>query len=133
MGHLIYGKWDSRKSKYLIILYWQKRRNSVFCIWTQSNTEIHQRGVHMNQYRISDTVYMTAGIKRYLLKHSEEIQNALRRFRKNDYDSEDGKPDNDLLVEFGAYELPFGTIWIINYDLFSGQDFITVLLPKEYY
>lgn len=87
----------------------------------------------MNPYQLCDTVYMTAGVKRYLLKHSEDIKDALRRFRNHDYDSEDGKPDNELIVEFGAYELPFGTIWIINYDLFSGQDFITVLLPKEYY
>lgn len=87
----------------------------------------------MNPYRMQDTVYMTAGVKRYLLKHSEDIQNALRRFRKHDCDTEEGKPDNDLIAEFGAYQMPFGTVWIINYDLFSGQDFITVLLPKEYY
>jgi hypothetical protein len=80
-----------------------------------------------------NTVYFTAGAKRYLLRYSEDIKDALDRFRNSDYDSDDGKPDNDLIVEFGAYELPFGTIWIINYDLFSGQDFITVLLPTEYY
>lgn len=85
------------------------------------------------KYNLQDTVYMTAGVKRHLLKHSEDIQDALKRFRTHDYDSEAGKPDNELIAEFGAYRLPFGTVWIINYDLFSGQDFITVLLPKEYY
>ena len=83
-------------------------------------------------YKLQGTVYMTAGVKRYLLKHSEDIQNALKRFRTHDYDSEEGKPENELIAEFGAYRLSFGTVWIINYHLFSNRDFITVLLPKEY-
>ena len=75
---------------------------------------------------------MTAGIKRHLLKCSEEIQNALRQFRNGDMGKSSDMPENSLIIEFGSYELTFGTLWIINYGLFSGRDFITLLLPKEY-
>ena len=85
-----------------------------------------------NPYKLKETVYMTAGIKRYLLKCSEEIQNALRRFRNGDMGKSSDKPENSLINDFGSYELSFGTLWIINYGLFSGRDFITLLLPDEY-
>ena len=85
-----------------------------------------------NPYKLKETVYMTAGIKCKLLKHSEEIQNALKRFRDGDFGSSSGGPSNDLISKFGCYELSFGTLWIINYDLFTNRDFITLLLPDEY-
>lgn len=75
---------------------------------------------------------MTAGSKRNLLKHSEEIKKALERFRGGDFGTSSGKPHNELIKDFGSYELPFGTLWIISYHLFSNRDFITLLLPEEY-
>lgn len=78
------------------------------------------------------TVYMTAGIKNKLLNHSEEIRNALERFRGGDFGRSSCKPQNDLIREFGSYELSFGTLWIINFNLFTNRDFITLLLPEEY-
>lgn len=78
------------------------------------------------------TYYMTAGVKSKLLNHSEDIQNALERFRNGDYGENIAKPENALITASGAYEMPFGTLWIINYDLFRNRDFITLLLPEEY-
>lgn len=85
-----------------------------------------------NPYKLKETVYMTAGIKCKLLRYSEEIQNALKRFREGDFGSSSDRPSNDLITGFGCYELTFGTLWIINYDLFTNRDFITLLLPEEF-
>ena len=85
-----------------------------------------------NPYRMQETVYMTAGIKRHLLKCSEEIQNALRQFRNGDMGKSSDKPANSLITEFGSYELSFGVIFIISYKLFTDRDFVTVLLKDEY-
>ena len=80
------------------------------------------------------TCHMTARVKKLLLntKHSNEIRNALKRFQEEDYGDASEKPDNSLIREFGSYELAFGTLWIINYNLFTNRDFITLLLPEEY-
>lgn len=86
----------------------------------------------VNPHRINDTVYMTAGIKKQLLKYSEEIRNALNRFKSGDYGRCSEKPNNSMIDTFGMYELSFGTIWIINYNFFSDRDFITMLLPDEF-
>lgn len=86
----------------------------------------------VNPYRINDTVYMTAGIKKQLLKHSEEIRNALNRFKSGDYGDSSETLINSLIDKIGSYELSFGTIWIINYNFFSDRDFITLLLPEEF-
>lgn len=75
---------------------------------------------------------MTAGVKKYLLKHSEPIQNALKEFQCGNFGNVEEKPQNELIKEFGAYKLSFGTLWIISYHLFSSRDFITLLLPCEY-
>ena len=83
-------------------------------------------------YRLTDTVYMTAGIKKQLLKHSEEIRNALNRFKSGDFGNLSEKVINTLIDKFGSYELSFGTVWIINYNFFSDRDFITLLLPEEF-
>lgn len=76
--------------------------------------------------------YMTAGIKKYLLRHSGEIRKALDMFRSGEFGSSSEKPNNSLIADFGSYELSFGTIWIISYNLFSEREFITLLLPEEY-
>lgn len=86
----------------------------------------------LNPHRINDTVYMTAYVKKYLLRYSEEIRNALNQFRHGEYGNVSEKPTTSLIDRFGSYELPFGTVWIIDYKLFSDRDFITVLLPCEY-
>ena len=86
----------------------------------------------VNPHRISETVYMTAGIKKQLLKHSEEIRNALNRFKSGDYGNLSEVPINSLIDKFGSYELSFGTIWIISYNFFSDRDFVTLLLPCEF-
>lgn len=78
------------------------------------------------------TCYMTAAVKKHLLKHSEEIRNALESFQSGDFGSSAGRPSNDLIKDFGSYELSFGTMWIISYDIFTNRDFITLLLPEEY-
>lgn len=83
-------------------------------------------------YRLTEAVYMTAGIKKYLLRHSEEIRNALNQFKSGDYGSGSERPDNSLIDKFGCYELSFGTLWIINYNFFSSREFITLLLPNEF-
>lgn len=77
-------------------------------------------------------MYMTAGIKRHLLKHSQEIKSALERFRSGDFGTSSCRPNNELIKDFGVYELTFETLWIISYHLFSNRDFITLLLPEEY-
>ena len=77
------------------------------------------------------TCYMTAGVKRCLLNHSEDIQNALERFQRGDFGTRPQKPQNELIIDFGSYELTFGTLWIISYKLFTNRDFITLLLPSE--
>lgn len=81
---------------------------------------------------IEKTCYMTAGVKKYLLKHSEAVQNALKDFLAGNYGKVEEKPENGLIKDFGSFELAFGTLWIINYTLFSDRDFITLLLPCEY-
>ena len=81
---------------------------------------------------IEKTCYMTAGVKKYLLKHSEAVQNALKEFQCGNYGNVEEKPTNGLIKAFGCYNLPFGALWIINYTLFSDRDFITLLLPCEY-
>lgn len=86
----------------------------------------------MNPYQLCDTVYMTAGVKRYLLKHSEEIRNALIRFKGGDFGTSSVRHRNELIKDFGCYELDFGTILIISYKLFTNRDFITILLKDEY-
>ena len=78
------------------------------------------------------TVYMTAGAKKQLLKHSESIQNALKEFQRGNYGNVEEKPQNSLIKDFGCYELAFGTLWIISYHLFTSIDFITLLLPEEF-
>ena len=78
------------------------------------------------------TCHMTAGAKKYLLNHSKEIQNALNRFISGDFGKGEEKPPNGLIKEFGSYELSFGTLWIISYNIFTNRDFITLLLPCEF-
>lgn len=78
------------------------------------------------------TCYMTAGTKKYLLKHSEAIQNALKEFQQGNFGNVEEKPQNELIKEFGSYQLAFGTLWIISYYLFTSREFITLLLPNEY-
>lgn len=78
------------------------------------------------------TVYMTAGAKKYLLKHSEELHRALNSFLAGEFGTSPDKPQNELIQDFGAYSLSFGTLWIISYHLFTNRDFITLLLPCEY-
>lgn len=85
-----------------------------------------------NPHKLTDTVYMTAGIKKYLLRHSEEIRNAISRFENGECGSGSEIPNNSHIEKFGSYEMSFGTLWIINYNLFADRDFITLLLPKEY-
>lgn len=75
---------------------------------------------------------MTAGSKRHLLKHSEEIKRSLERFRAGDFGTSSCRPHNELIKDFGCYELDFGTILIISYKLFTNRDFITILLKEEY-
>ena len=77
------------------------------------------------------TYYATAGVQRYLSNHSEDIHNALDRFKNGDFGSSPEKPRNELIKDFGSYELSFGTLWIISYKLFTNRDFITLLLPSE--
>lgn len=89
----------------------------------------------MNQNEKKDkTCYMTAGVKSLLLNkdHSEEVRNALERFQGGDYGKVSDRPSNDLIDRFGSFELSFGTLWIISYDLFTNRDFITLLLPGEF-
>lgn len=81
---------------------------------------------------LEKTCYMTAGVKKCLLKHSEAVQNALKEFQRGNFGNVEEKPSNGLIKTFGCYELGFGTLWIINYALFSDRDFITLLLPCEY-
>lgn len=83
-------------------------------------------------YRLAETVYMTAGIKKHLLRHSEEIRNALNRFKSGDYGDLSERLINSLIDKIGSYELSFGTLWIISYGFFSDRDFITLLLPEEF-
>ena len=79
------------------------------------------------------TVYMTAGVKKYLLNHSEEIKRVLNLFQSGEYGKSSDRPSNDLIRNFGSYhQLSFGTLWIISYNLFSDREFITLLLPNEY-
>lgn len=78
------------------------------------------------------TCHMTAGVKKQLLNNPEAVRNALKRFRDGDFGSSTHRPENELIKNFGEYELPFGTLWIISYDLFRNRDFITLLLPEEY-
>ena len=78
------------------------------------------------------TCHMTAGAKKYLLNYSKEIRNALVRFQSGDFGDTQGRPSNELIKDFGSYELPFGTLWIISYNLFTNRDFITLLLPSEF-
>lgn len=75
---------------------------------------------------------MTLGIKKHLANHSEEIHNALNQFLRGEFGTSSQRPSNDLIRDFGSYELSFGTMWIISYNLFSNSNFITLLLPKEY-
>ena len=89
----------------------------------------------VNQNHKKDkTCHMTARIKRLLLntEYSKEIKNALERFQDGDFGTSSEGPSNDLIKDFGSYDLTFGTLWIINYDLFANRDFITLLLPCEY-
>lgn len=81
---------------------------------------------------MKETIYMTAGSKKHLLKHSEEIKRSLERFRAGDFGTSSCRPHNELIKDFGSYQLSFGTLWIISYYLFSNRDFITLLLPEEY-
>ena len=78
------------------------------------------------------TCHMTAGAKKYLLNHSKEIQNALNRFISGDFGDTTDRPSNDLIRDFGSYQLAFGTLWIISYNIFTNRDFITLLLPCEF-
>lgn len=78
------------------------------------------------------TIYPTETVKNLYPNHSEEIQKALKRFRGGDFGTGAGRPPNDLIRDFGSYELSFGTLWIISYNLFTNRDFITLLLPEEY-
>ena len=81
---------------------------------------------------IEITCYMTAGVKKHLLKHSAAVKLALEEFQQGNFGKVEEKPQNELIQDFGAYELSFGTLWIISYHLFSSRDFITLLLPCEY-
>ena len=78
------------------------------------------------------TIYMTAGVKKYLANHSEEIKTALKRFQGGDFGTRSGRPTNELISDFGSYDMTFGELWIISYNLFTNRDFITLLLPEEY-
>lgn len=80
------------------------------------------------------TCHMTAGIKRLLLntERSKEIRNALERFQGGYFGRVSERPSNDLIKDFGSYQLSFGTLWIISYGFFADRDFITLLLPEEY-
>ena len=77
---------------------------------------------------------MTAGVKCKLLNHSKEIKGALERFLDGDFgtSSDEFRPDYDLIKDFGRYELTFGTLWIISYNIFTNREFITLLLPSEF-
>lgn len=86
----------------------------------------------MKKQRQETTCYMTEGIKYKALDHSEEIQNALEQFKSGAFGSGSQVPKNELIKHFGSYELSFGTIWIISYNLFRSREFITLLLPEEY-
>jgi len=91
-------------------------------------------GDTVNPYKLRESVYMTAGIKRLLIRSdtSEEVRNALKRFENRDYGEFSEKPDQRDISEFGSYKTSFGAVWIINYKLFQDRDFITVLLPCEF-
>lgn len=78
------------------------------------------------------TFYKTAGIERLYQSHRTEIRNAVKRFLSGDFGSGSQVTNNELINQFGSYELSFGTIWIISYHLFRSRDFITLLLPEEY-
>lgn len=78
------------------------------------------------------TCHMTARVKCKLLNHSKEIRNALERFQGGDFGDTQCRPSNELIRDFGSYQLSFGTLWIISYNLFTNRDFITLLMPCEY-
>lgn len=88
----------------------------------------------MKTHSMKVACHMTAGIKRLLLntERSKEIRNALDRFQGGDFGRVSERPSNDLIKDFGSYELSFGTLWIISYEFFADRDFITLLLPGEY-
>ena len=75
---------------------------------------------------------MTPGVKKHVPNHSEEIHKALAKFNSGEFGTSSHRPSNELIREFGSYELSFGTMWIISYNLFSEREFITLLLPNEY-
>ena len=85
-------------------------------------------------YRIGSNVYLSEGIERMFRdsEYAKEIMNVLNRFQAGNIESSEGKPENALIKSFGSYETYFGTLWVINYSIFSDRDFITVLLPYEY-
>lgn len=78
------------------------------------------------------TIYTTPEVKKHLANHSEEINTALDRFLGGDFGTSSARPPNDLIRDFGCYQLSFGELWIISYNLFTNRDFITLLLPEEY-
>lgn len=78
------------------------------------------------------TFYKTEGIEKLYQIHREEIRNAVNMFLSGDFGSGSQAPGNDLIRNFGSYDVSFGTLWIISYNLFSSREFITLLLPEEY-
>lgn len=87
-----------------------------------------------NPYELRESVFMTAGIKRYLMRSetSKEIRDVLNRFEGGDYGEFSEKPDQVDISEFGSYKTSFGVVWVINFNFFAGRKFITILLPAEY-
>lgn len=77
-------------------------------------------------------MYKTEGVRVLYQYHSEDIRKALERFISGDFGSSAGRPSNELIRDFGCYQLEFGMIFIISYKFFTNRDFITILLKEEY-